>query len=276
MGDKTGIQWADSTLNLWIGCTQISPACDNCYAMRVAPRLQVPWNAPPKRTAASAWAKIAGYQRSAARFFAKHGRPRRVFINSLSDFMDNQALPAWQSEACAEFEAAPDVIWMLVTKRPQLVRRMVPVHWLREGGWPPNVWLLVTTENQVEYDRRCTALLDLPVPVRGVSMEPMLEPIQAWAHYRGTEQIVKYLRIINGRKPLPQHIRQLEWAIVGGESGRGARPLPPSVRDTVGMIHGEGSAVFMKQLSQADHPATYSDYDTFPRSLQYREFPKHV
>lgn len=283
MAETTGIQWADSTLNLWIGCTQVSPACDHCYAMRFAPRLGIAWNAPPHRTAVSTWNKIAGYQRGAKRFIAQHGRPRRVFVNSLSDFADNQAEQIWRDTACFEMEQAPDVIWMLVTKRPQLLRRQVPRHWLSSGvwakgsGWPPNVWVLVTTENQVEYDRRVIALLDIPAAVRGVSMEPMLEPIDPWAHRRSTTEIARRAAQINRGREMPRYIRQLEWAIVGGESGRGARPMPEdSAQRVVSIVGGEGSAVFVKQLSQADHPVTYGEFETFPRNLQHREHPAHV
>jgi protein gp37 len=276
MADTTGIAWADATLNLWKGCTQLTAACDNCYAKTWGSRFGIEWNAPPIRTVLSTRKKLFSYQRKAAAFTAEHGHPMRIFINSLSDFFDNQADQAWRDEACIDFEACPDVIIMLVTKRPQNVRKMVPLHWLRPGGWPARVWVLTTGENQVEFDRRVIALMDVPAPIRGVSMEPMLEPIDAaWAFRRNASDITKRIWASLKGKRMPQHISALNWLIIGGESGSKARPMPPlgAVSDMAYRVRAEGGAVFMKQLSQADHPKTYGDFDTFPPGLKVREHP---
>lgn len=276
MADQTNIEWADSTLGLWIGCTEVSPACHNCYAREWGKRFGVEWNAPPRRTADSTWAKIAGYQRSAAKFIAANGRPRRVFINSLSDFFDNQADPAWRAKACLEFELAPDVIWMLVTKRPQNVAAMVPAHWMKREGWPPNVWMLTTAENQREYDRRVAWLLTIPAKVLGISGEPLIggigpgHSISYSAHERASwaGSIIK--------RPLqPDAINRLSWFILGGESGKNARPMPPVI-DMLGLVaqlRSAGVKVFVKQMSQADQPLTFRDRDCFPKGLKMKDHP---
>lgn len=276
MADGTAIEWADATLNLWFGCTQVSPACDHCYAMRWGPRLGVKWNGPPKRAAESAFDRISGFQRSAKRYNALHSRPRRVFINSLSDFFDNQAEQGWRSRACLDMEFAPDVIFILVTKRPQLVARMVPPHWTKPGGWPANVWLLVTAENQVEYDRRVAHLLTVPGPtVRGISMEPMLEAIDPGQSISGSaveraEWCSRHLK----RPIAASAVGALRWNIIGGESGRGARPMPYDSAQLITVRFGSiGIAVFVKQLSAADYPDTFKDYASFPPGLRRREHP---
>lgn len=278
MADTTGIAWADATLNLWKGCTQVSPACDNCYAKTWGARFGIEWNTTPIRTVLGTRKKLFTYQRKAAAFLAEHGHPMRIFINSLSDFFDNQADQAWRDEACIDFEACPDVIIMLVTKRPQNIRKMVPLHWLR-GHWPAHVWVLTTGENQTEFDRRVLALMDVPAPVRGVSMEPMLELIYPeWAFRRGAQEIrTEVGRRMRG-KAQPCDIRALNWLIIGGESGSKARPMPPvqAVGEMALRVRNEGAAVFMKQLSQADYPKTFGDFDSFPNILKVRNHPSHV
>ena len=263
MAESTDIAWCDSTINLWIGCTQISPACDDCYAMAWAARFKIPWNAPPRRTADTSWKKIESYQRHADLFRSIHGRRRRVFINSLSDFFDNQADPAWRKEACWRMKDAKDVTFILVTKRPQNVLKLAPMWWMY-GGWPENVWLLTTVENQVEADRRIPLLIDaakrLGIRTIGLSMEPLLERIRI-----GTERLAC-----------------LNWIIFGGESGKNARPMSnfwvESLLDLAMAIEREDGnprpAVFVKQLYQrGPKDKAFKDFATFPPSLQHREFP---
>ncbi len=275
MADKTAIEWSDATLNLWFGCTQLSPACDHCYAMRWGPRLGVAWNGPPKRAADSAFAKILGYQRSSKRYNALHGRPRRVFINSLSDFFDNQAEQSWRDLACVDMEAACDVIFILVTKRPQNVSRMVPAHWIR-GRWPTNVWLLVTAENQEWYNRRVAIAMTIPgLPWCGISMEPMLEPIHPGKSI--SLSAVERSNWARQHNPRPfDTVNELGWVIIGGESGPKARSMPPieKVHEAARLLHAGGRAIFIKQMSQRDHPDTYKDISTFPPGLRVRLWPK--
>jgi len=276
MADVSKIEWTDSTINLWIGCTRVSAACDNCYAALLGRRFGVQWDGPPKRTGEASWGKIAAYQRGAARFIAKHGRPRRVFINSLSDFFDNQAEAAWRAAACVEMEAAPDVIFILVTKRPMLVGRMVPAHWMKREGWPKNVWLLTTAENQEEYDRRVAHLLTVPGAVIGISGEPLLDDIMPSLSlsYSPRERAAWASRII--KRPVdPDRVNRLQWAIIGGESGRKARPMPPQlqIQRLIGTFDAAEVPVFFKQLSQREYTTTFKDFATFPPGFQIRRHP---
>ena len=218
MADRTNIEWADSTANLWIGCTKLSPGCDNCYAERDWDhrKHRVTWGPHGDRSfCAAGWDLILRMQRRAAGNNGVDpdlGRKRRIFVNSLSDFFDNHRSIIWRDEAFRLFEACRDVILILVTKRPENVIRMVPEGWLLPGGWPAHVWLLTSAEDQERYDHRWPILRDLPGPaVKGLSIEPMLGPISL------------------------RDLLHLDWVIVGGESGPNARPMHPdwaqSLRD---------------------------------------------
>ena len=249
MGDTTKIEWAHSTLNLWYGCTQISPACDHCYAMRTVHRLKlgVVWNRPPVKSPKDRFAQLRAWQRGASRFIDKHEERRRVFINSMSDFFDNQAPQEWRDEAYPEFEHATDVDILLVTKRPQNVMKMVPKHWTKPGGWPPHVWLIYTAENDEEAHRRGRWITAMKLdgwrpPVVGVSIEPMIERIN------------------------PVMVRDADWLIVGGESGGPkARPFNPDwARELKQFARLNGQYFFFKQMRNKGD---------IPGDLLVREFP---
>ena len=230
MSDKTKIEWAHSTLNLWYGCTQISPACDHCYAMRTVHRLKlgVVWNGPPVKAIKERLAKIVAWHKGAARFVKRHGERRRVFINSMSDFFDKLAPQEWRDEAFLFFEEATGVDILLVTKRPQNIHKMVPKRWM-EGGWPPHIWLIVTAENEEEAERRGATVFPLrekaAIKVVGASIEPMLEHINhgllLWA----------------------------DWLIIGGESGgKFAREFKEIwARGLLALTRNTGQRFFFKQ-----------------------------
>jgi protein gp37 len=279
MADETKIEWADSTLNFWIGCTQLKrvggSACDLCYAKELAERYGwVKWNGPPVRTKESSWGRVASYQRSAKRFLAKHGRRRVVFVNSLSDFFDKRAKADWRTEACVRMQAAPDVIFLLLTKRPENVVKMVPKYWLAPGGWPENVWLGVTVEAQDTAEHRIPHLLAVPgVPVRFLSMEPLLEAVDLtkirvphsllpawctrddnWAVEPLTGRLAPVLELGAGEWALDgggERWNRLGWVIIGGESGRKARPTSVKiVRPIVAAAERAGVPVLFKQWGE--------------------------
>lgn len=159
--EGTGISWADLTFNPWIGCTRVSPACDNCYAETLATnRLGVQWgpHADRRRTAASTWAKPLRWNRIAA----DAGVQLRVFCASLADVFDNTAPQEWREDLWRLIEATPNLTWMLLTKRPQNVGRMIPGRWKRIIGEgyvtpspaPKNVMLGFTAEYQHHLNQR--------------------------------------------------------------------------------------------------------------------------
>lgn len=223
MAETTGIEWCDSTFNPWIGCTRVSPACDDCYAARSTPArtMGIAWGPaePRRRTSPSTWKQPLAWERAAPEFFAKHGRRRRVFCASLADVFDNEVPPEWRAALFALIASTPNLDWLLLTKRIGNVAKMIEAPGMQKCGLPANVWLGATVVNQAEADRDIPKLLAVPARVRFLSIEPMLGPISldCWPVYGEDE------------KPL------LHWVIVGGESGPKARPMHPdwarSLRD---------------------------------------------
>lgn len=206
MAITTGIAWCDATANFWIGCTKVSPACDHCYAEAewADRRKRVSWGAHGARDFVKAGAGVIHtVQKNAAEFHRLRGRPPIVFINSLSDFADNHASidPAWRAAVWDCIRAAPDAVFVILTKRPQNLPHYLPDDW--GAGWP-NVIIGSTAENQVEADRRLPHLVAIPAAIRMVSAEPLLGPID-----------------------LTPWIDKLGWVIGGGESGPNARPCHP-------------------------------------------------
>lgn len=227
MGENTAIEWADHTLNPWIGCTKISPACDHCYAEALMKRFGKPhlWAGERERTSEANWKKPLKWNRDAA---GMDHRPR-VFCASLADVFDNQVPNAWRDDLWQLIKATPNLDWLLLTKRPQNMVKMLPSDW--DLGYP-NVWLGTTVENQEEAERRIPHLLAVPARVHFLSCEPLLGALNLMnirvglnspLHKAGllAEHHDHIAPLIWGRG---RH--KLRWIIAGGESGPGWRLTP--------------------------------------------------
>ncbi len=236
MGDQTNIEWCDSTFNPFIGCTKVSPGCDNCYAEKLMDHRmhKVVWGASQERvrTSAANWRKPLAWNAAADAFMATHGRRQRVFCASLADVFDNEVDPAWRRDLFDLIELTPNLDWLLLTKRIGNVARMVAV--ARSHDWlagQRNVMLGATIVNQEEADRDIPKLLAVPAARRFLSMEPLLGPVNLTAipmsgsgHHEFDPIITaNVLRRAEAYPPLSS----LDWVIVGGESGPGARPMHP-------------------------------------------------
>ncbi|MFZ3484242.1 phage Gp37/Gp68 family protein [Sphingomonas sp. 3-13AW] len=225
MAENTAIEWCDHTFNPWEGCQKVGPGCDHCYAetrnARFGGGTAPNWgpNAPRRRTSRSNWRKPLRWQADAAAFQAKHGRRQRVFCASLADVFDNAVDDSWRADLFELIRATPDLDWLLLTKRIGNVANMLPVPFDFEELYP-NVWLGATIVNQAEADRDIPKLLAVPARVRFLSMEPLLGPVEFD----------------------PCELVRLDWIIVGGESGPGARPMHPdwarSLRDQCAVAAG--------------------------------------
>lgn len=203
MAEHTKIEWCDHTFNPWIGCTKVSPACDNCYAERLMDQRmgRAQWGAGNDRVRTSEvnWREPLKWQRRAER---DETRPF-VFCASLADVFDNEVSDEWRRDLFQLIEATPNLVWLLLTKRIGNVRRMTDV----ERGnlpLPSNVAIGATMATQEEYDRDAIKLEQVkqladPLFTFG-SFEPLLGPIR-----------------------LDSHVP--DWVIVGGESGPNARPM---------------------------------------------------
>ena len=242
MAAKTKISWADSTCNLWIGCVEISPACDHCYARELAERYGwTNWGGPRIRCA-QGWKDARKFQRAAndnGGVDPELGRRRRVFINSLSDFFDNHKTILWREEAWQLIRECPDVIFILLTKRPENIRKMLPADW--GDGWD-NVWIGTTIEDQERANHRLPHLLAVPAAVYWVSMEPLLGEVDLRRiELKGTSWLldaltgVVYMRDdatlaeLKVQHPLAlQPLRKIGCVVTGGESGNHARLSHPA------------------------------------------------
>jgi protein gp37 len=285
MGETTGISWTHATFNPWWGCTRVSPGCEHCYAEQLATvrrKLDV-WGVDASRKSMSEayWREPAKWNRKAA----AAGERLRVFCASMADVFEllperNVAGRATQDEARARLwpliESTPWLDWLLLTKRPQNVYRLVPwgLH-----VWPSNVWLGVTAEDQRRAEERIPMLLSLPAAVRFVSHEPALGPIDLWAFLKGPVRDASLDALM--ARPMPG----VDWIITGGESGPGARPYDLAwARSVVDQCRTAGVAPFVKQLGanpiMSPGPITWptsdrkgGDLAEWPADLRVQEFP---
>jgi protein gp37 len=197
------------------------------------------------------------------------GVRRRVFCASMADVFEmlpDRNKQGWAVQAAARtrlwrlIEATPALDWLLLTKRPQNVALFVP--WTH--GWPSNVWLGTTTEDQRRYDERWPILAEFPAAVHFVSHEPALGPL--------------VLRHADGARP--------DWVITGGESGPEARLYDLGwARSVVEQCRANGIAPFVKQLGAYPIDGTAGcevwqrhpkggDPAEWPPELRIQEFPK--
>ncbi len=197
------------TFNPWVGCTKVSPACDHCYAEGWATRTGQShlWSGDRRRTSESNWYQPVKWDREAAAAAVR----RRVFCASLADVFDNQVPTRWREDLWHRIAQTPHLDWLLLTKRPQNIAKMLPDPATGVKPWGcgwRNVWLGTTTENQEEADRRIPHLLSVPAAVHFLSCEPLLG----------------FLRL----PAQDAYWQPIDWVICGGESGPGARPMHPA------------------------------------------------
>lgn len=273
----TSIEWTQKTWNPIAGCTVLSPGCTNCYAMRMAARLERMGSAPhyagttktvkgkavwtgkialvPDRTLLEPW---------------RRKKPTVYFVNSMSDLFHEDVPDAWIDRVFAVMSECPQHTFQVLTKRSarmraymtsyangerdpvDIGRRIVLPISLRligtQGGYvsrpAPNIWVGVSAERQTEANERVLDLLHTPAAVRFVSAEPLLGPIDftripSVRHHDKQPYDVDALKYPDER---------IDWAIVGGESGPGARPMHPdwarSIRD---QCSAAGVSFFFKQ-----------------------------
>lgn len=226
---KTKIEWADYVFNPWTGCTKVSAACDHCYAETWAKRAGKPelWHGVRNRTTDSYWRQPFKWDREAR----AAGERRRVFCASLADVFDNQVPMQWRRDLFDDvIKRTPNLDWLLLTKRPQNIRKMIEEVYSGFFPWPwPNVWLGTTIENKDEMHRRARALKSVPARVHFWSVEPLLEDLG----------------------DIPPSFMP-DWVIVGGESGsKQSRPMRLSwVRSIIDQCRAAGVPCFVKQMGR--------------------------
>ena len=261
------IEWTDHTFNPWWGCVKVSPGCQHCYAETLAHRYGHDVWGPAKTTSrrgmsANYWKQPLKWNKQAH----ADGVRRRVFCASMADvFEDHPGVVEWRAELFALIEQTPALDWLLLTKRPEHMPRFAPAHWA--GGWPVNVWAMTSVEDQEQAEKRTPLLLQVPARVRGLSCEPLLGPVNVarWLCCPWCGDGDRARQDLNGTwyhendgwaRPCPTTSRgpavhTIDWVIVGGESGRAARPMHPdwarSLRD---QCQAAGVAYHFKQWGE--------------------------
>jgi protein gp37 len=266
MADNTKIEWATHTFNPWMGCTAVSAACDFCYAEALIDKRykKVKWGNHPRALTRDPnwkkpllWARKAREERAAWLLepsdewycpgFPGPTPPERprVFCASLADVFDNQAPDVWRTRLWDLILETPELDWLLLTKRPQNIAKMIPINW-RDAGLPAHIWLGITAENQTEYERRMRLVAETPAAVTFVSYEPAL-----------------------GEIDLTRTAYSPKWIICGGEDRqREGRPTNdeflPWARKLRDQCQFRGISFFFKQtVGKGEIPA----------DLQIRQFP---
>lgn len=277
----TKIEWAHDTFNHVRGCEKVSDGCRFCYAEALSKRFpdgrMGEWGPTGTRVVASEsyWRQPLKWNREAKAASEKAGRriPRRVFCASLADvFEDREDVVEARARLFALIERTPHLTWMLLTKRPENIIRLAEA----TTGWPENVWIGASVENQAAADARIPHLLEVPAAVRFLSCEPLLGPVDLTfirglipgdRHGRRYQQLNALNGYAYGHGEHPRYYpgdhSKIGWVIAGGESGPKARPMHPdwarSIRD---QCVAAGVPFFFKQHGEFIHVTEISDGGT--------------
>ncbi len=237
------IEWTDHTFNPWWGCVKVSPGCQHCYAETLNHRYGFSNWGPAKTTSRrmmseNYWKQPLRWNKEAG----AAGERRRVFCASMADvFEDHPQVMEPRARLFSLIEQTPALDWLLLTKRPENINLMAPWHG-EPGmyhGWPANVWLGTSVENQEQADIRIPELLKVPAAVRFLSCEPLLGAVDITTN--------GYLSAGWAGATLPG----IDWIIAGGESGPGARPMHPAwVRSLRDQCIAAGVPFFFKQWGE--------------------------
>jgi protein gp37 len=250
MSGPSDIEWTDATWNPVSGCLMISPGCTNCYAMRMAGRLQAMQHPSYKGVTRKSgkkqvWTGRIHTNDGALEVPLRWRQPRRVFVNSMSDLFQDGVPADFIKKVWDVMERAHWHSFQVLTKRPDNMRDV-----LKAAKLPvlDNVWLGTSVESAAYVDR-IKILKSVPAAVRFVSFEPLIGPV--------------------GRPSL----KGIDWAIVGGESGPSARPMDEKwVTAIQENCEKSGTAFFFKQWGgvnkkKAGRELNGRTWDAYPRPL---------
>jgi len=277
MGDKSKIQWTEATWNPVRGCTKVSPGCAHCYAESFSERFRGVPGHPYER----------GFDLRLVPDLLdlpmRWRRPRRVFVNSMSDLFHEDVPAEYIGRVWNIMGNASQHTFQVLTKRHERMRAIVEAYYAAVGC-PPyrNVWLGVSVENQEFAKQRIPVLLQTAAAVRFISAEPLLGPIDLrFGRLRGTPR----------EADMPTDLHRLgaeiNWVIVGGESGPDARVCELDwIRGIVRQCRAAKVPVFVKQLGTFPRSITpkeclggpgpyqkHGDPDEWPADLRVREYP---
>jgi protein gp37 len=314
MSIGTGIEWTETTWNPIAGCSLVSPGCKNCYAMKMAHRLE----AMGQQKYAGLTRKVNGHAIWTGKITLDENallqplswkKPRRVFVNSMSDLFHPGVPFEFVDRVFAVMAVASQHVYQCLTKRPERMAEYVErtgrsIDYLEkparkmgrtlqfegmDGGtfglvkWPlPNVWLGTSVEDQQRADERIPQLLNCPAAVRFLSCEPLLGPIDF--------SVVPVARTDHGEAIPPFGRRKtIDWVIAGGESGPRCRPCNIGwIKSIIIQCKYASIACFVKQLGTIAYAdmggkdfcailgikdRKGGDPEEWPEDLRVREFP---
>ena len=226
MGAGSSIEWTNATWNPVTGCTKISQGCKNCYAERMAVRLQ----------AMGQPNYVNGFRVTLQEHMLdlplSWKKPKLVFVNSMSDLFHVKVPTEFIQRVFAVMERASSHTFQVLTKRADRLRQIAA-----DLPWPANVWMGVSVENE-DVAWRIDELREVPAAVRFLSLEPLIGPLPSL------------------------NLDGIHWAIVGGESGHGARPMDPEwVREIRNQCRQARVPFFFKQWGGVNKAKTGRELD---------------
>ena len=220
MSSSTSIEWTDATWNPTTGCDKVSPGCDRCYALTMSSRLKAMGqtkyqkDGDPKTSGPGFGLTLHPYELEAPKRWRK---PRSIFVDSMSDLFHPGVPLKYIQQVHQVIRDTPRHRYQVLTKRAQRAAALSP-----DLDWPPNLWMGVSVESD-RWKFRADHLRRIPAAVRFVSAEPLLGPLNL-------------------------DLTDIDWLIVGGESGRGARPVSEQwILDLRDAAVSAGCAFFFKQ-----------------------------
>ena len=318
------IRYRDPEGRIVHGCIKVSAGCANCYASAWSARGLTGERGGAFTAKRQATLTLYFDDAEAQRILRTRVTGKRIFVGDMTDVFGEWVPDEMLDRMFAVFALRPDLTFQVLTKRPERMRayfttrdtagaiavtirevapdgglaamRAMGTHVLRDvvqKRWPlPNVWLGVSVEDQAAADERIPALLDTPAAVRFLSCEPLLEPVDLEPWLRRVATSGPGWRMTGGSAMAIADI-VLDWVIVGGESGPGARPCDVGwIRDIVGQCRAAEVPVFVKQLGAnpererqfaADdirdvslelHDPKGGEPSEWPEDLRVREFPQ--
>ena len=268
----SAIEWTGLTWNPATGCDRISPGCDNCYALEMARRLKAMGQAKYQndgdpRTSGPGFGLTV--HPDALDVPLRRRKPTTWFVNSMSDLFHARVPAGFVGGVWNTMALTPQHTYQILTKRPERARRLLG-QWAAEGwlwrkedmiwcgpipGPLPNAHLGTSIELD-RYCRRADDLRQTPAAIRFLSLEPLLGPLPSL------------------------DLTGIDWVIIGGESGPGARPMASDwVRDLIVRSREAGAAIFVKQMGSVLGSAwgcgpKGGEMAAWPREFQIREFPR--
>jgi len=222
---ETSIEWTDATWNPVAGCAIITPGCTNCYAMRMAARLEAMGvekytGLTRKSGGRSVWTGRVSLDEASLSTPSRWRKPRKIFVNSMSDLFHPDVPVEFIARVWSAMAAAPQHTYQILTKRPE---RMGEVLAEVAPAPLPHVWLGTSVEDSAVL-ARLDDLRATPASVRFVSFEPLIGSVAG------------------------ADLAAIDWAIIGGESGPRSRPMLEAWVDEIyGLCGDSGTAFFFKQ-----------------------------